>query len=121
MEDGTHNITLSNVFGASIDSAVIKADVSTNVAAEADQIVIVDDNEPSITYAGSGWTETTDTFTSSYENGVTVVPYGNSTHRTSTFGSSFAFDFTGNGVSIVLQYKNYLLTSTYPAPIPFMQ
>lgn len=116
LEDGTHNITLSNVFGASIDYAVITADISTNVAAEADQIIIVDNNDPSINYAGRGWTETTDTFTSSYENAVTVVPYGNSTHKTSSFGSSFSLDFTGNGVSLVSPIQSRLLICTYFAP-----
>ena len=97
LEQGTHNVTLANVLGASIDFAVITADISLDTIAESKQTVVVDDSDPAIAYGGVGWAVTNATFPSNLAAAVSITPYGNSTHVTSTVGDSFEFNFTGNG------------------------
>ena len=98
LSEGLHNITLSNVDGAILDFAVISTTLSTDTIAEAAGTLVFDDVNPSIEYTGSGWTESNEThllFSSHPES--TFVPYGNSTHQTSTVGDGFTYTFTGGG------------------------
>jgi hypothetical protein len=57
------------------------------------EILIVDDDDSSITYEGS-WTQNTNMFTSSGAPS-SGLPYGNSTHQTTSTGASATFRFTG--------------------------
>ncbi|KJA25090.1 hypothetical protein HYPSUDRAFT_38049 [Hypholoma sublateritium FD-334 SS-4] len=117
LEQGTHNITLSNVLGAAIDFAVVTADISFDVIAETGQTVVVDDTDPAIAYGGGGWSLTNATFASDFASAVSITPYGNYTHETSTVGDAFQFNFTGNALTVygVLEYQhvgNLNLTAT---------
>jgi hypothetical protein len=57
------------------------------------QVLIVDDDDPFITYEGD-WIRSTSTFTSSDDPPV-GLPFGNATHQTTSKGASAAFSFTG--------------------------
>jgi hypothetical protein len=57
------------------------------------QVLIVDDDDPSITYGGN-WIRDTSTFTSSVDPPV-GLPFGNATHQTTSEGASAVFGFTG--------------------------
>ncbi|KJA25121.1 hypothetical protein HYPSUDRAFT_38077 [Hypholoma sublateritium FD-334 SS-4] len=98
LSEDLHHITLSNVAGAILDFAVISTTLSTDAVAEAAGSLIFDDVNPIIGYTGSGWTESSEThllLSSNPES--TFVPYGNSTHQTSTVGDSFNYTFIGGG------------------------
>lgn len=98
LSEGLHNVTFSNVAGAILDFAVISSTLSIDTIAEAAESLVFDDINPAIGYTGSGWTESSEThlLLSSHPES-TFVPYGNSTHQTSTVGDSFNYTFTGGG------------------------
>ncbi|KIK04494.1 hypothetical protein K443DRAFT_417841 [Laccaria amethystina LaAM-08-1] len=94
LAEGKHNISLSHIAGTALDFAVVTVGRNTPLARTK---VIVDNEDPSITYTGS-WTQNTDKFVpGSLPSGL---PYHNSTHQSVNAGDSFAFSFTGSSVSI---------------------
>ena len=100
LSNGPHNITLANVFGASIDFAIITVNASSSPSVQ--QPVIVDDsNLAAITYTGVGWVE--DVGNNNFHPlgdvpfNSAVAPYGNSAHLGTRVGDGFLFNFTGNG------------------------
>lgn len=90
LSDATHNITITNIAGTSVDFIVTTAGQSTPLAG---QKLVVDDGDSSITYNGN-WGKNGNTYTSC-DNPVTGLPYGNSTHQTTTSGASATFQFSG--------------------------
>lgn len=98
LSDSAHTITLSNVLqGASIDFAVITTNQTALV--DADEPLILDDNNPAIVYSGSSWTTSEETFRLfAASPDTTIVPYGGTSHRATTVGDSVAI--TVNGPSI---------------------
>lgn len=95
LPDGTHSIDISHIAGTSVDFVVITAGQNTPLSGEK---LIVDDGDPSITYAGS-WTLNTNTYTSR-DNPHTGLPYGNGTRQTTSTGASATFHFNGNSVAL---------------------
>jgi hypothetical protein len=91
LPDTNHTITVTHIASTSVDYAVVTAGPDTPLTGKT--ILIVDDGDPSITYAG-GWTQNTNMFTSS-DNPVTGLPFGNATHQTTSIGASATFRFSG--------------------------
>lgn len=92
LAEGKHNISLSHIAGTALDFAVVTVGPNTPLAGTK---VIVDNEDPSITYTGS-WTRNTDLFVpGSLPHGL---PYHNSTRRSVTAGDSFSFSFTGRRI-----------------------
>jgi hypothetical protein len=90
LPDAPHNITVSYMSAVSLDYAVVTAGQNTPLLG---QVVIVDDGDPSIAYAGS-WTRSPNSFTSS-TGPYGGLPYRNATHQTTSAGSSATFHFMG--------------------------
>lgn len=88
---GAHNITLLNIFGASIDYGIVTH--SNNSAVLAGQTVIVDSADPEVAYAGAGWAASAATFNGTAAG--SLVPYGNSTQATAMVGNTFTLMFSG--------------------------
>jgi hypothetical protein len=88
--DTGHNITISHMPAVSIDYVTITPGQDTPLLGQA---LIVDDDDPSITYKGN-WSRNTNMFLSSYGPYV-GLPHGNATHQTTTAGASATFRFTG--------------------------
>ncbi|EDR05985.1 uncharacterized protein LACBIDRAFT_294729 [Laccaria bicolor S238N-H82] len=89
LTEGTHNITLTHMAGTALDYAVITAGQNTPLTGKT---VIIDNEDPSITFTGS-WTRNTDRFSTGYPpNGY---PFHNSTHQSTTPGDNFVFRFSG--------------------------
>lgn len=97
LSQGSHNITLSLVQGASIDFVVVTTDNASAISPP--QPAIVDDSDPIVVYSGS-WTSGSTVSSTSSEPGLDtdVTPYANSTHFTREVGASVNLTFTGNGV-----------------------
>jgi hypothetical protein len=107
LPDTNHSITVTHIASTYVDYAVVTAGQNTPLTGET--ILIVDDGDPSITYAG-GWTQNTNMFTSS-DNLVTVgLPFGNATHQTTSIGASETFRFSG-----MLIFAMYYLDSRFTA------
>lgn len=96
LTDGQHNISLTHVEGTELDFAVVTVPVG-RVASLVNQQVIVDDADGAIAYKGA-WTRNTTQFAAGTVPGG--LPYGNSTHRTTTIGDTFTFQFSGTAVSV---------------------
>lgn len=92
MAYGFHNITLVNLLGASIDYAVISHPNDATVLSG--QTIIVDDEDPALSYEGQAWGTSSETYTSTPQD-PKIVPYGNSTHATTSVGDHFEFAFPG--------------------------
>ena len=89
LPDEKHNITITHMARTSLDFVVITAGQNTPLSGET---LIVDDTDPSITYTGS-WTPNNSPFEAI---GPPVgIPFGNSTHRTTSIGASAIFRFSG--------------------------
>jgi hypothetical protein len=92
LPDGNHTITIRNLYGTSIDYAVVKVGNDTSLTG---QTVIVDDDSPLIQYSGQ-WSRNTDEFVAGSPTGsLTGCPYGNVTHHSSNAGDNFTFRFSG--------------------------
>ena len=91
LPDGQHNISLTHLEGTELDFAVVTVPVG-KVASLVDQQVIVDDTDGAFTYKGA-WNKNTTQFAAGTVPGG--LPYGNSTHRTTTVGDTFTFQFSG--------------------------
>ena len=74
----------------SIDYATVTAGQNTPLLG---QVLIVDDDDPSITYKGN-WSRNANVFLSSYGPYI-GLPYGNATHQTTTPSASATFRFSG--------------------------
>jgi hypothetical protein len=95
LSDGNHTITITNLRGTSIDYAVVAVGNHTSLT---DQTVIVDDDSSLIQYSGQ-WSRNTNEFIpGSLPLGY---PYGNVTHRSSTPGDTFKFQFSGMRIQII--------------------
>jgi hypothetical protein len=103
LPDGQHNITITHIASTSVDYAVITAGENTPLLR---QVLIVDDADPSVSYGGS-WTQNTGMFTTSYDPFI-GLPYGNSTHQTTSVGASATFSFTG--MFLTLMFLRDILT-----------
>lgn len=96
LQDGQHNISLTHVEGTELDFAVVTVPKG-RVASLVDQQVIVDDTDGAFTYKGAWKVNTTQFAAGTIPGGL---PYGNSTHRTTTVGDTFTFQFSGTSVSV---------------------
>lgn len=85
-----HNITINHIAGTSVDLIVTTAGQSTPLSGEK---LIVDDEDPSIKYDGD-WIQNGAPFTAN-DDPKTGLPYGNSTHDTTTPGALATFRFSG--------------------------
>jgi hypothetical protein len=94
LEDGTHNIELSHIAGTSFDFAVVTVGNSTPLA---DEHVIVDNDDPGITFDGK-WTRSQDMFNSGPQ--PDGFPYHNTTHQATSAGTSFTYRFSGRSAAI---------------------
>ncbi|EDR03078.1 uncharacterized protein LACBIDRAFT_331846 [Laccaria bicolor S238N-H82] len=92
LPEGTHNITLTHMAGTALDYAVISAGQNTPLTGKT---VIVDNEDPSIRFTGS-WTRNTDRF----HSGTEGYPFHNSTHQSTTSGTSFIFRFSGTSLNV---------------------
>ena len=90
LSDGTHTINVSRIAGTSIDFVVITAGQDTPLSGET---LIVDDGDPSIAYRGE-WKVNPNLYTS-HDAPRVGLPYGNTTHQTSSVGASATFQFSG--------------------------
>jgi hypothetical protein len=90
LPEGQHNITITHIASTSVDYAVVNAGQTTPLLG---QVLIIDDNDPSITYGGS-WTRNTSMFSTSYDPFI-GLPFGNATHQTTSTGASATFSFIG--------------------------
>ena len=90
LPDGEHNVTISHMPAVSIDYATVTAGQNTPLLG---QVLIVDDDDPSITYKGN-WSRNANVFLSSYGPYI-GLPYGNATHQTTTPSASATFRFSG--------------------------
>jgi len=89
LPDAKHNITITRMTRTSLDFVVITAGQTTPLSG---QTLIVDDADSSITYMGD-WRHNTSPYQSI---GPPVgIPFGNSTHRTTSIGASAIFRFSG--------------------------
>ncbi|KAJ7584357.1 hypothetical protein C8J56DRAFT_789922 [Mycena floridula] len=93
--DGKHSINLSSIV-TGVDYAVVTAGQTTPLSGTT---ILVDDDNPEITYSGSGWQRNTDLIQvgSGY---LDAEPVGNATHRSATVGDSFSFQFSGTSVAL---------------------
>ena len=92
MAYGFHNFTLLNLLGASIDYAVISRPNDATLLIG--QTIIVDNTDPAMSYDGRAWGMSAETYTSTAQ-GPKMIPYGNSTHATTSVGDHFEFSFPG--------------------------
>jgi hypothetical protein len=90
LPDAQHNITITHIPSTSIDFVVVTAGQNTPLLG---QTLIVDDTDSAIAYAGS-WTQNNGMFTTNYDPFI-GLPFGNSTHQTSSIGASAVFSFSG--------------------------
>jgi hypothetical protein len=89
LSDGTHNIAITHIAATAVDYAVITAGPQTNLAG---LTLIVDDGNPVMRYTGS-WSQSNSlTFSGGPYTGL---PYGNTTHRTTSAGASVTVPFSG--------------------------
>ena len=89
LPEGSHNITLTQLAGTSVDFAIVTAGNDTPLSG---QIAIVDNENPAITFQGN-WRQNTASFVSSQ---IPVgLPFQNSTQNSTTIGDSLTFLFTG--------------------------
>lgn len=89
LSDGQHTVLLSHVLGTALDYAVVTVGKDTPLGTNR---IIVDNEDPSITYKGS-WSRSIEEFDAgSLPDGF---PYHNSTQRSSTPGDIFTFQFSG--------------------------
>jgi hypothetical protein len=77
-----------------VDYVVVTAGLNTPLFG---QTIIVDDDDPSITYAGA-WARSNNSYTNSF-GPFRGVPYGNGVHQTTSVGATAMFPFTGTFVS----------------------
>jgi len=92
LSEGSHNISLSNIAGTSLDFAVVKVGKNTPLAG---QTVIVDNDDPGFRYDNK-WQRNQAQFNSGpYPDGL---PFGNTTHQTTYVGSSFTYRFSGKSL-----------------------
>jgi hypothetical protein len=89
LPEGSHKINLTNLTGTSLDFAVVTVGNNTPLAG---QVVIVDNEDPSITFEGN-WQLSDQSFNSTqFPNGL---PFHNSTRDSSTIGDNLILRFTG--------------------------
>ena len=89
LNEGLHNITLSQLAGTSLDFAIVTAGNDTPLAG---QIAIVDNESPAITFQGN-WKQNKASFISSQiQDGL---PFQNTTQDSTTIGDSLTFPFDG--------------------------
>ncbi|KAG6906504.1 hypothetical protein DXG01_013586 [Tephrocybe rancida] len=93
--DGAHSIVLENVKFVFFDYAVVDAGDKTQLVGDT---VVVDDGDASLVYEGS-WTPS-EGEKILVNDTVVVSPFGNTTHRTRTPGSSVTLRFSGTSVSV---------------------
>ncbi|KAK7444838.1 hypothetical protein VKT23_015156 [Stygiomarasmius scandens] len=112
LQDGIHIVRVSELQGG-LDYLVITAGPSTSFN-ETTNVMVDDDDTSEILYKGS-WDRNTDIImiNGGRPNGP---PLGNTTHRTSTVGNSFIFQFAGTSVSL---YGVFLGTATGSVDVEF--
>jgi hypothetical protein len=89
LPEGSHNITVSQLTGTSVDFAIVTAGNDTPLAG---QIAIVDNQNPLITFQGD-WKQDNASFISSQI--LVGLPFQNTTQNSTTVGDSLTFLFTG--------------------------
>ncbi|KAF8867581.1 hypothetical protein BD779DRAFT_1676957 [Infundibulicybe gibba] len=94
LDDGIHTIQLNNIAGTSVDFMVVSAGPSTPLA---EQMVIVDDDDPSIVYSGN-WTRNGSPFFSA--DLPSGLPFHNGTHQSTTPGDTATICFTGSSIAL---------------------
>jgi hypothetical protein len=93
LSDGMHTITVRDLAATEIDVAIVNVGNQTPLNGKT---MIVDNDSSAILYSGH-WSRNTSQFRSGYSG--MGYPYRNSTHRSSTPGDTFIFQFTGALVS----------------------
>ncbi|KAF8968823.1 hypothetical protein BDZ97DRAFT_331274 [Flammula alnicola] len=94
LAEGTHNIALSNIAGASVDFAVVTVGENTSLTG---QHVIADNDDPGFTYDGK-WKRSQAEFNSGPQPDGN--PYHNTTHQTNDIGDLFTYRFSGSSAAI---------------------
>ncbi|KAF9481617.1 hypothetical protein BDN70DRAFT_803024 [Pholiota conissans] len=94
LEEGTHNIAISNIAGASVDYAVITPGVDTPLART---LIIADNDDPGFNYTGR-WRRSQEPFNSGPQPDGN--PYHNTTHQTTYVGDFFTYRFSGSSAAI---------------------
>ena len=89
LTEGSHNISLNNLAGTSLDFAVVTVGNDTPLAG---QIAIVDNEDPAITFKGNWHLSKESSASGQFPDGL---PFHNSTHQSTTIGDSLTFQFTG--------------------------
>ncbi|KAH9476879.1 hypothetical protein JR316_0010795 [Psilocybe cubensis] len=89
LADGPHVVALSHIAGTSLDYAVVTVGPSTPLTNEH---IIVDNDDPGVTFNGT-WSRSHSMFNSGPQ--PDGFPYHNTTHQSSTVGSSFTYRFSG--------------------------
>ncbi|KAJ7471069.1 hypothetical protein FB451DRAFT_326599 [Mycena latifolia] len=95
LSDATHTIVVDNLVFIDLDYATVTAGPSTSLNGTT---LIVDDDDPEITYAGD-WTINTDFFTTGHGQ-PSGLPFQNATHQSNTIGDSLTFQFAGTSVAV---------------------
>ncbi|KAF8878216.1 hypothetical protein BD779DRAFT_1555101 [Infundibulicybe gibba] len=93
LDDGVHTIQMDNIAATAVDVVVISAGPSTPLSG---QTVIVDDDDPSISYSGH-WSRNEPFITS---EGAGGLPFHNGTHQSTTPGDTASIRFTGASVAV---------------------
>jgi hypothetical protein len=89
LPQGSHNITLSQLNGTSLDFAIVTAGKDTPLAGK---FAIVDNTSPAITFKGK-WKQNNASFISGQ---IPVgLPFQNTTQDSTTVGDSLTFPFNG--------------------------
>ena len=89
LPEGSHNITLTQLAGTSVDFGIVTAGNDTPLSG---QMAIVDNENPAITFKGN-WKQNNASFVSSQ---IPIgLPFQNTTQDSTTIGDSFTFLFTG--------------------------
>ncbi|KAF8874034.1 hypothetical protein BD779DRAFT_1451272 [Infundibulicybe gibba] len=93
LDDGVHTIQLDNMVTTSVDFMVVSAGPSTPLLG---QTIIMDDDDPSITYSGN-WKRNTEPF--HITKGSIGLPFHNGTHQSTTPGDTASL-MPGNSVAV---------------------
>lgn len=108
LTEGPHQITLSNLSGPSLDFAVVT--VGNNSPLEG-HVIIVDNEDPSITFEGDWQLNSTLSHSTQFPEGLA---FHNSTQDSSAIGANLTFRFTGKDLAIYGTYTDLgLLALTF--------
>ncbi|KAF9060943.1 hypothetical protein BDP27DRAFT_1490855 [Rhodocollybia butyracea] len=109
--DGLHTINLSRI-AVGFDYAIITPGPTTPLSGST---IVVDDRNSEVTYNGNGWVIDVNELDFG-EDMIGGLPMGNTTHRTSSVGDGFEFQFAGDSIAL---YGFFEWTSTGSISIDF--